>query len=120
MNEYLVYFDILFKRYIFIFGKFHRLFYSWPTYKRGSADSNSSQPNSYSKRSYPGKSEIEKSDLRTVRSSLIKKLTVIPSMLFGKFDKIFGNFGAYTVNKRLSYSNRWLPNFGSTDRDRHN
>ena len=41
-------------------------------------------------------------------------------MLFGRVGKIFGNFGAYTVNKMLSYSNRWLPNFDSTDRDRRN
>ena len=39
-------------------------------------------------------------------------------MLFGKFDKIFGIFGAYTVNRMVCYSNRLLPNFGSTDRDR--
>ena len=39
-------------------------------------------------------------------------------MLFGKFYKIFGNFRAYNVNRMVCYSNRWLPNFGSTDRDR--
>ena len=40
-------------------------------------------------------------------------------MLFGRFGMIFGNFGAYTANMMLRYSNRWLPNFDSTDRDRH-
>ena len=95
------------------------LSYSWPAYKRGSADIGSFQPNSYSKRSYPGKSKIEKLVLLTVGSSTSSKKTkIIPLMLFGKVGKIFGNFGAYTVNKMLSYSNRWLPNFDSTDHDR--
>ena len=40
-------------------------------------------------------------------------------MLFGKFDKIFGNFGAYTVNRMVCYSNRCLPNFDNTDRDHY-